>query len=184
MTVRLGVLALLDEGPSHGYQLKADFETRTGDVWTVNVGQIYTVLDRLEKDGLAEPAEVESNGDRRPWRITPAGRRVVDDWFAEAAVTPAPARDELLIKVLVAIGRSPADALRVIDTQRNAVYAALQAERRSTSAAHPDDGDTQLAARIMAEAVRARHEADLAWLDRCEALASGANRITSGEHRP
>jgi len=168
MSVRLGVLALLAEAPSHGYQLKADFEARTGSVWTVNVGQIYTILDRLEKDGLAtpvdDPADVPAGRDRRPWAITPDGRKVVEAWFAEAAVDPAPSRDELLIKVLLALGRSPEVAVTVIDTQRTALYRQLQADRRSVDAT---DG---VAARLMAEAVRARHESDLAWLDRCEEL--------------
>lgn len=186
VTVRLGVLALLDEGPSHGYQLKSDFEARTGGVWTVNVGQIYTVLDRLRKDGLAEPDDADGDGDRRPWKITSAGRKVVDAWFAEAAVTPAPTRDELLIKVLVAIGRSPATALGVIDTQRNALYFALQAERHTARVSHSGNGvsDGSLAARIMAEAVRARHEADLSWLDRCEELVRTTNLASSREEHP
>lgn len=168
MSVRLGVLALLAEAPSHGYQLKVDFEARTGGVWTVNVGQIYTVLERLEKDGLAEPVAEADPGERRPWAITPQGRKVADEWFAEAVSPGAPPRDELQIKVLVALGRSPADALAVIDVQRAALYRRLQSDRRSTGA--PDG----VAAQVMAEAVRARHEADLAWLDRCEALASAA----------
>lgn len=164
MSVRLGVLALLAEAPSHGYRLKADFEARTGSVWTVNIGQIYTILDRLAKDGLATPVDAPAERDRRPWAITSDGRKVVEAWFAEATVNPAPSRDELLIKVLMALGQSPDVAISVIDTQRTAVYRQLQADRRAASRA---DG---IAARLMAEAVRARHEADLAWLDRCEEL--------------
>lgn len=165
----MGVLALLAEAPSHGYLLKTDFETRTGGVWTVNVGQIYTILDRLEKDGLASPVAAEAvesaERDRRTWAITPDGNKVVEAWFTEATVSPAPSRDELLIKVLIALGESTDTALSVIDTQRSALYRQLQSDRRNVGAA---DG---IAARLMAEAVRARHEADLAWLDRCEELA-------------
>lgn len=168
MSVRLGVLALLAEAPSHGYQLKADFEARTGSVWTVNVGQIYTILDRLEKDGLAAPVDAPAERDRRPWAITPDGRKAVDAWFAEATVNPAPSRDELLIKVLIALGQSTEVAVSVIDTQRTALYRQLQADRRNVGAAG------HLVARLMAEAVRARHEADLAWLDRCEELTRSA----------
>lgn len=168
MSVRLGVLALLAEAPSHGYQLKSDFQARTGSVWTVNVGQIYTILDRLAKDGLAAPVEDAADGDRRPWAITPEGRKVVEAWFSQATVDPAPPRDELLIKVLIALGQSSAIAQGVIDTQRTALYRQLQADRRS------GDRDANLAARLMAEAVRSRHEADLAWLDRCEELKRAA----------
>lgn len=175
VSVRLGVLALLDEGPSHGYQLKADFEARTGDVWTVNVGQIYTVLERLEKDGLVTPYEVESAGDRRPWRITPAGKQVVADWFDEASVADAPPRDELLVKVLLAMGRSRVQALGVIDTQRTAVYRLIQIEH----AARRADADRPMPERVMAEALQTRREADLAWLDRCEQLLTAASGTAS-----
>lgn len=58
----------------------------------MNVGQISTILERLEKDGLASPVEDPGDGDRRPWAITPAGRDAVEAWFADVAVTPAPRR--------------------------------------------------------------------------------------------
>lgn len=179
MSVRLGVLALLAEAPSHGYQLKCDFEARTGAVWSVNIGQIYTVLERLAKDGLAEPVEDDPHGDRRPWAITPAGREAVAAWYADAAVDPAPPRDELLIKVLLAVGQSTETAYAVIDTQRSAIYGQIQTQRRSAPK------DASVAERLMAEAVRTRHEADLAWLDRCEELVrSMAQATASGKDRP
>src|SRR6478736_8623879 len=95
MSVRMGLLALLAEQPSHGYQLKAAFEARTGGVWSLNVGQVYTTLDRLRADGLVEPLDVESaegdGRDRRPWRITREGKEALDAWFGEPAVEPVPA---------------------------------------------------------------------------------------------
>ena len=69
MSVRMGLLALLAEGPSHGYQLKAGFEERTGGVWTLNVGQVYTTLDRLRADGLVEPLEVGEVGSSGPGQV-------------------------------------------------------------------------------------------------------------------
>lgn len=172
MSVRMGLLALLEAGPSHGYQLKADFEARTGGVWAVNVGQVYTTLDRLHADGLVEPgaAEAADGRDRRPWRITTEGKAALDEWFDRAEVATAPPRDELLVKVLLALGRSSADALAVVDRHRSEVYRLLQAERRGRSALRTtSDPAADLAAELMAEAVAARREADLAWLDRCEA---------------
>lgn len=174
MSVRMGILALLDEGPSHGYQLKAAFEARTGGVWTVNVGQVYTTLDRLRGDGLVEPAPggeaPEGGRDRRRWRITPDGKAEVRRWFDDAAVDPSPPRDELLVKVLLAFARSPAEALEVIDRQRVELYRSLHVERTASTSATSDDDLAALAAALMAEAVRARREADLRWLDHCESL--------------
>lgn len=176
----MGLLALLAEGPSHGYQLKADFEARTGAVWSVNVGQVYTTLDRLHAEGLVEPVELGDPGadagrDRRPWQITRDGKEAVEDWFDEVAVDAVPPRDEFLVKVLLAFGRSPAEALEVIDRQRTELYRLLQAERRArrrASGPTSADGLSVVATSLMAEAIAARHEADLQWLDRCEAAIS------------
>ena len=55
MSVRHALLALLSEGPKYGLQLREEFEAGTGEVWPLNVGQVYTTLQRLERDGLAGP---------------------------------------------------------------------------------------------------------------------------------
>src|SRR5579862_6222018 len=52
MSVRHALLALLSEGPKYGLQLREEFEANTGQVWPLNVGQVYTTLQRLERDGL------------------------------------------------------------------------------------------------------------------------------------
>ncbi len=179
----MGLLALLAEGPSHGYHLKAGFEERTGGVWTLNVGQVYTTLDRLRTDGLVEPTEVDNadtdGRDRRPWRITRNGKEALEAWFDEAAVDAVPPRDEFLVKVLLALGRSRSEALAVIERQRTELYRLTQAARRRRNTSPPDgpakgDGAAELvramAADLMADAVASRHEADLRWLDHCEEL--------------
>jgi DNA-binding PadR family transcriptional regulator len=214
----MGLLALLEEGPAHGYHLKGAFEARTGGVWTVNVGQVYTTLDRLHGEGLVDPVvddddpgDANSGGrDRRRWRLTTAGKAALDDWFDEGPADTSPPRDELLVKVLLAFGRSPAEALAVIDRQRAELYRQAQAHRRARSRAaaraadqSTDTTDTtgttgghgpsratdttngpelradevaKVAADLMAEAISARHEADLRWLDHCEAV------ILSNQH--
>jgi DNA-binding PadR family transcriptional regulator len=173
MSVRMGLLALLAEGPSHGYQLKAGFEERTGGVWTLNVGQVYTTLDRLRADGLVEPLEVEpadgDGRDRRPWRITRDGKEALEAWFDEPAIEPVPAREDFLVKVLMAFGGSPAEAVAVIDRQRAELYRLLQDARRAKRRSSSTDPVADLAADLMAEIVTSRWEADLRWLDVCEA---------------
>ncbi len=82
MSVRHALLALLSGGPKYGLQLRQEFESRTGDVWPLNVGQVYTTLQRLERDGLVEsddeaedgPAEGlpdHRRGSRRAVRVAP-----------------------------------------------------------------------------------------------------------------
>jgi len=51
MSERHALLALLGEGPKHGFRLRQEFEERTGDFWPLNAGQVYTTLQRLGRAG-------------------------------------------------------------------------------------------------------------------------------------
>ena len=82
MSIKSGLLALLAEEPMYGYQLRARFEERTGATWPLNVGQVYTTLARLERDGLVEPAGDDGDG-HAIYRITDGGRDAVAEWLAE-----------------------------------------------------------------------------------------------------
>ena len=73
MSVRHALLALLSDGPKYGLQLRQEFEDRTGEVWPLNVGQVYTTLQRLERDGLVE-SDGEGEGPQKAYRITPGER--------------------------------------------------------------------------------------------------------------
>ena len=161
----MALLMLLEETPRHGYELKSEFETRTGRAWSLNVGQVYTTLERLERDGLVAPLapskQPSATRNQRSFTITAAGREVVGAWLRTDAPPESP-RDEFLVKVLVVAGRDPAAALDVIRAQRTALFARLQAHRK-------DQPSGDLTAELMHDAVAVRTEADLRWLDRCEA---------------
>src|SRR5688572_1583616 len=62
MSVRQSLLAILDQAPCYGYQLRTEFDRRTGSTWPLNVGQIYSTLDRLERDGLVMKGETDEHG--------------------------------------------------------------------------------------------------------------------------
>ena len=162
MAVREGLLALLTDGPRHGYQLKTEFESATGSVWPLNVGQVYTTLDRLERDGLVD---VDVHADSKTYRLTADGREALGAWWTAVPVDEPPPRDELMLKVLMAIEVGPTHALDVITRQRSAFVALLQRRRREVRAS----GEHSLAADLVADALVVRGEADLRWLDRCEA---------------
>lgn len=166
MTVRAALLHLLTDGDRHGYQLKVEFETRTGGIWPLNVGQVYTTLDRLVRDGLVTE-QGEREGNRQTYRITEDGRREVKEWLAAATTESGPPRDELLMKVLLAIGAGPATALPVIDDHRRDLLAALQTGRRRRRALK----DAPAVERLAHDALLSRIEADVHWLDRCEQTA-------------
>lgn len=177
MTVRFGLLALLAEQPTHGYQLKTAFERRTGGSWALNIGQVYTTLQRLERDGFvrSEPpagrrgSEADSDppaSDRTDYRITAAGREQLGAWFASPVVPDGPARDELTIKVLLAIAASDVDVTDVLQRQRSATLAQLQAYTRRKAKADPDQ---DLAWLMLLDALIFKAEAEVRWLDACEA---------------
>ena len=87
-------------------------------------------------------------------------------WWTAIPVDEPPPRDELMLKVLMAIERGPKHALSVITRQRTALVALLQRRRRESRAAN---ADPTMAAALVADALVVRTEADLRWLDRCEA---------------
>lgn len=182
MAVREGLLALLQEGPAHGYQLKTAFEATTGGAWHLNVGQVYTTLDRLARDGLVD---VDDSGEQKRYSITAAGREELGAWWQTAPADEPPPRDELLLKVLFALESGPDRALEVITRHRSALTTRLQAHRRTARAAEAapaaGDPDAALAAALVADAVATRAEADLRWLDLCEARILRARRRTTDQ---
>jgi DNA-binding PadR family transcriptional regulator len=164
VSVRFGLLALLAEAPTHGYQLKTAFEQRTGGSWAINIGQVYTTLQRLERDGLVE--DLGSDGDRKDYRITETGQATLDAWFVNPVVPEAPARDELTIKVLLAVAAGDVDVTDVLQRQRRASIEQLQAYTRRKAQADPD---RDLAFLILLDALIFRTEAEIRWLDASEA---------------
>src|SRR5438477_793400 len=103
MSVRHALLALLSEGPKYGLQLRQEFEADTGEVWPLNVGQVYTTLQRLERDGLVESDDAAEAGPQKGFRITVDGEQELAEWLRTPPDLSAPPRDELVIKVLVAM---------------------------------------------------------------------------------
>lgn len=179
MAVREGLLALLDEGPRYGYQLKTEFEGATGGVWPLNVGQVYTTLDRLERDGLVATAEHDG---QKSYEITAAGREELGAWWEAVPVDDPPPRDELMLKVLMAIEHGPGHALDVLTRQRTALLTLLQLRRRDgRSAVAARNGENDLAQRLVADALIVRAEADLRWLDLCESRLLDASKNSRQE---
>jgi DNA-binding PadR family transcriptional regulator len=115
MTVRHSLLAILTVGDAYGYQLRQEFNRRTDSVWPLNVGQVYTTLDRLERDGLVVQREADGEGHVR-YAITPAGRAEVEEWLATPVQRTE--RDELAIKVTLARSLPGIDHAAVIAAQR------------------------------------------------------------------
>jgi DNA-binding PadR family transcriptional regulator len=164
MSIRHGLLALLHRGPMHGYQLRASFEESTGATWPLNIGQVYTTLSRLERDGLVRP--LPDDGGQRPYEITEAGRATLSDWFTTPLTRADRPRDELSIKLALAVTTPGVDVQAVVQAQRTATMQALQEYTRlKTRESEPAD----LAWRLVLDAMIFQGEAELRWLDHCEA---------------
>ncbi|MDQ3469938.1 MAG: PadR family transcriptional regulator [Actinomycetota bacterium] len=167
----------MQDGPRHGYQLKTEFETATGGVWPLNVGQVYTTLDRLGRDGLVD---VDGHDGQKTYRLTPAGAAALGEWWEAVPAEDPPPRDELMLKVLMAIEHGAGHARDVITHQRSALLALLQRHRRERRTPPPDAGGEAVASSLVADALVVRAEADLRWLDLCEArLDRSARPATS-----
>ena len=106
MSVKASLLALLAERPMYGAQLRAEFESRTGGTWPLNVGQVYTTLGRLERDGLVEPAGPADGEGRISYRLTAMGRAETAAWWDSPVPRGDAPRDELVIKLALAIATS------------------------------------------------------------------------------
>ena len=108
MTVRHSLLAILTVGDAYGYQLRQEFNRRTDSVWPLNVGQVYTTLDRLERDSLVEQREADAEGHLR-YGITDAGRAEVQAWLSTPVQRTE--RDELAVKVAIARPKEASGAI-------------------------------------------------------------------------
>jgi DNA-binding PadR family transcriptional regulator len=204
MSVRSGLMALLAEGDKYGAQLRAEFESRTGGTWPLNVGQVYTTLDRLVRDGLVETAgEADAEG-RIAYRLTPAGHTELGAWWATPVDRTSTPRDELTIKLALAVTAPGVDVQRVVQTQRTATLRHLHdltrlkreslgrtegaAEGPTTnpeSQARPGtpspDDDSGLAWLLVLEHLVFAAEAEVRWLDHVETmLARRPRRPASG----
>lgn len=163
MGIREGLLALLAEEPKYGYQLKVEFEHATGDAWSLNVGQVYTTLQRLERDALVEAHETDDEG-RISYRITAAGREELIEWMARPVRRTAANRDEVSMKLLLAMVADVIDPLHVLAIQRDATMTTLQDFTRLKAETAEDD----LAWLLHLDRLILRAEADLRWLERVE----------------
>src|SRR5215469_13101687 len=162
MSVPHALLALLSEGPKYGLQLRQEFEARTGEVWPLNVGQVYTTLQRLERDGLVASDDAGREGPQKGFRITPEGEKELAGWLRMPPDLSSPPRDELVIKVLVALQVPGTDVHEVIQVHRRYVVELMQQWTRIKDDATGDDAGLGL---LAVDAELFRLDAVVRWLD-------------------
>lgn len=169
MSIRQSMLALLDERPMYGAELRSEFESRTGGTWPLNVGQVYTTISRLERDGLVESATVDGEEGRTVYRLTGAGRAEAERWWRDPVIPEAAPRSELAIKLALAVTVPGVDVVSVVQVQRAATLRHLQdLTRLKRTAASTAEAD-ELAWSLVLENFIFSAEAEVRWLDHVEA---------------
>ena len=161
MSVRHALLGLLSEGPKYGHQLRQEFEARTGDVWALNVGQVYTTLQRLERDGLVESEDEVVDGPQKVFRLTEGGAEELAQWLRTPPDLTTPPRDELVIKILVALAMPGVDVHEVIQVHRRYLVELMQQWTRLKE----DEGELDLPLALVVDAELGRLDSVTRWLD-------------------
>ncbi|GAB3420962.1 PadR family transcriptional regulator [Flindersiella endophytica] len=182
MSIRYGLLALLEAGPKHGYQLRGEFEQATGGTWPLNVGQVYSTLSRLERDGLVTGVsgeESDENG-RVRYQITKAGDADLRLWLRTPISREARPRDELAIKLALALSVPGADVHQIVQTQRTATIRTLQEYTRLKRTPGKDELSRDLSWSLVLDSLIFAAEAEVRWLDHCESRLARA----AAEPRP
>jgi DNA-binding PadR family transcriptional regulator len=171
VSVRHALLALLSEGPKYGLQLREEFEARTGEVWPLNVGQVYTTLQRLERDGLVEsegdgqdgPQKdgSQKDGPQKGFRITAAGTQELTGWLRTPPDMSSPPRDELVMKVLVALRVPGTDVAEVIQVHRRYLVELMQQWTRIKES----ESESDMSLALVVDAELFRLDSVIRWLD-------------------
>jgi DNA-binding PadR family transcriptional regulator len=177
VSVRHALLALLSEGPKYGLQLREEFELRTGEVWPLNVGQVYTTLQRLERDGLVESDDMSEDGPQKGFHITAGGAEELAGWLRTPPDLASPPRDELVIKILVALRVPGVEVHEVVQVHRRYLVGLMQQWTRLKE----DEAEQDLGLALVVDAELFRLDSVVRWLD---AADGRLRRAAADDPRP
>lgn len=173
MSVKYGLLALLGREPMHGYQLRTEFERSTGVTWPLNIGQVYSTLSRLSRDGLVEETDEAEEPGKVVYRLTETGRAELATWFTTPVAPAEHPRDELAIKVALALHTPGVDVQAVLQAQRTATLRKLQELTRLKAKADEAADEAWL---LVLDLMIFRAEAEARWLDHSQTRLSRSPR--------
>ncbi|MDP2183158.1 MAG: PadR family transcriptional regulator [Actinomycetota bacterium] len=187
MSVKHGLLAMLNRRSMHGYELGRELEDELGPSWAVNYGQVYTTLERLARDGFVVQSETVSTAeapDRKLYTVTPAGRAELRRWFLAPIEGVGVGRDELYAKILLGL-TAEIDIDDVIHVERKAQ---LRRIGQLTEAKERLNPDLDLAAVLQLDMSIMKTDAVIQWLDSAEskiraAVASQASGLKNDATR-
>jgi DNA-binding PadR family transcriptional regulator len=171
VSLKYGVLGLLTEQPLHGYEVKNRFEAMLGGTWDVNIGQIYTTLQRLERDGLVRPVGRRGERGKQSYELSPEGRKALLRWLAEPDSGPQSLHEDIYVKLLLATRIANGDLTQLLARQKRGYLQRLRDLNRLEERAR-HDGRLDLA-RLLRGALL-HTEADLKWMDELTSERFGA----------
>lgn len=170
MSIKHAILGLLAERPLHGYELKAAYEADLVPATQLNIGQVYTTLERLTRDGLVahEVVSQTERPDKKVYALTKDGRRALREWLGTASRLDLDLRNETYLKLVLARRLDEADPLRVLSVERQACFARLHEVTQARAAAKTERAALQTV--LLLDLAVLRLEAFLKWLDHCEEI--------------
>ncbi len=168
MSIKHAILALLEERPMYGYELKKQFESQIGTHWSLNFGQIYLTLESLEKKGLVEHEIVEQYAapDRKVIRLTKAGTVELKEWFTSPMEQMKGLKDQFYLKLILSLTSSLVATKDVILDQKRFT---LQKLHEYTTRKRKANQAQELEMLLLLDLAIFRAEADIRWLETCEA---------------
>jgi DNA-binding PadR family transcriptional regulator len=172
MSLKHSILAVLSIGDCHGYQIRQEIESRTGQTWQINIGQIYSTLDRLERDTFIVADGANAEGQIR-YSITDAGRAEAIQWLRAPISQTTQIRHELAIKLALAVTLPGVDTELILQSQRIATLQNLQT--LTTAKMNASESPKDLAWLLILDSQLFALEAELRWLDHVEGLLLVSN---------
>ena len=181
MIVKHALLALLDHTPTYGYELHGLMEAALGDHWAINTGQIYSTLSRLERDGLVvrQPASGDEAAERTSYDLTQDGRAELEHWYREPLSRNYRLRDAFYAKLMLSLFFGPVPPADVLRIQRRELLSEMHELTRMRAEADPA---SELPWLLLLESAVMHLEADLRWLDMCEARLDELHHMPTPRH--
>jgi DNA-binding PadR family transcriptional regulator len=171
LSLKYGVLGLLKEEPLHGYEVRNRFEAMLGGTWEVNIGQVYTTLQRLERDGLVRPVGHRGDRGKQSYEISPEGQEALNEWLAQPDSGPQQLHEDIYVKLLLATRIANGDLQPMLARQKRTYLQRLRDLNRLEERARRE-GRIDLARLVRGALLHA--EADLKWMDELSSERFGA----------
>src|SRR5436853_6378839 len=162
LSLKYGLMGLLREEPLHGYEVKNRFEAMLGGTWEVNIGQIYTTLQRLERDGFVRPVGPRGDRGKLQYELSPQGQKALDQWLGEPDSGPQQLHEDIYVKLLLATRVANGDLQGMLARQKRTYLQRLRDLNRLEERARRD-GRLDLARLVRGALLHT--EADLKWMD-------------------